>query len=215
MPVGRSQFAVDAAELGEWMVRLRDRRSLRAVVIQLEKTPHPLSKSTLHRYETGQTLPPIQYAEVLDDVYLAKGWLMLSIRRLWRAKWDPWAVDWPERYHSGSWPAEFSGVVWMKVLSADHNSSVKVAIDLEWGPWGQIIHCTVPPQGVVLLTGKARDLDGVSRTLNLFSDQAVFILFGAGSGDLDSEVVVDIRRGWEFRNPGAENSEHQHGPAHE
>jgi len=205
-------FAEDERELGAWMKRCRGRRSLRAIEGELKGTEFPLTKSTLNRYEHGKQLPSVRYADVLDQVYAAEGWLLLSIHRLWRSRWDPWADEWPQRYHSFSWPADYRGMVWMKVLPTDREEQVHVSIDLEWGPWGRVVECVLPPTGIVLRTGKAQDRDGISRPLNFSADQKVFVLFGAGEEDLAGESVLDIHRGWEIRNRDASPGERWHGP---
>jgi hypothetical protein len=86
------------------------------------------------------------------------------------------------------------------------------AINIEWAPWSRKVELILLESGSVLLTGKAVDLDGVSRTLNLTSSRAVFALFGAGDR-LEGEAVIDIRRGWVIANLSAADSEFEHGPS--
>ncbi|WP_155918435.1 hypothetical protein [Marmoricola sp. URHB0036] len=71
--------------------------------------------------------------------------------------------------------------------------------------------CLLGEDGVVLATGKAADIDGISRTCNVTCDPASFTLFGAGEV-LDGETTLDIHRGWEKVNPSANETEFDTGP---
>lgn len=161
-----------------------------------------LTKSTLSRYETG-TLPPLDYAQHLDQLYDADGWIDMGLRTLWRPQWKPWEMPdaWPQRMHFMSWPADFSGLVWIKLIPAATTlPDTAHTVMLDWGPWARSVRAELPEHGVVLATGKAADPDGISRTLNLTSDLPIHILFGAGQV-LEGESVIDIREGWSLAHP--------------
>jgi hypothetical protein len=172
-----------------------------------------ISKSQLARYEAGDTLLSLELADQLDELYEAKGWVQMALRSLWRSKWDPWAGDRisASRFHAGAWPARFGGIVWIKLGPQTSLGERRVALKLEWGPWGRTLECPLTDRGIVLMTGKAIDADGISRTLNLTSSEPVYALFGAGD-DLGRDDVIDIRRGWEIVTPGAAPGESDHGP---
>ncbi|SIS18554.1 hypothetical protein [Williamsia sterculiae] len=161
-----------------------------------------LSKSTLNRYENG-TLPPLELAEHLDQLYEADGWIDVGLRTLWRPKWDPWEREdsWPQRYHFARWPARFSGLVWIKVVPAATSINEDHSLMLAWGPWNRTVELpTLGPTGVLLTTGKAKDPDGISRTLNFVCDKQTHVLFGAGE-DFGGENVLDIHEGWTLARP--------------
>lgn len=161
-----------------------------------------LSRSTLGRYENGM-LPPLELAEHLDQLYESDGWIDLGLRTLWRPRWDPWKREesWPQRHHFTRWPARFSGLVWMKVVPAAVSVHEDHTLALAWGPWDRIVNLpALSREGVLLTTGKARDPDGVSRTLNLVCDKKAHILFGAGE-DFEAENVLDIHEGWILARP--------------
>lgn len=156
-----------------------------------------LSKSQLHRYEIGETLPNLNVAQHLDRLYDADGWVEMALRSLWRPAWTPWRDEHrpPRRLHAGSWPAGYGGPVWVKVLPHPETLRCEHVIVLEWGPWKREVRWTPDDIGLVLVTGKAPDADGVSRTCNVSVNYPVFVLFGAGD-ELSGEVVRDIRSGW-------------------
>ena len=116
--MARSYAPNDAQELGASMAALRGRVSLRKLEARQVSGPGllVLSKTTLHRYERGEVLPPLNYAAHLDDLYNAEGWLEMSISSLWRPRWNPWTEDHgtASRLHAGRWPAPQQGPVWVK-----------------------------------------------------------------------------------------------------
>lgn len=155
-----------------------------------------LSRSRLSRFENG-SLPPLELADHLDQLYEAEGWLKLALSSLWRSAWRPWETssEWPLTMHFASWPANFSGLVWAKVVPCPDERGELHQLHINWGPWVRKVEVVLHQAGVVLVTGKARDLDGVSRTLNLTCNKKVHVLFGCGE-DLEGEELVDIRQGW-------------------
>jgi hypothetical protein len=200
----------------EFGLGLRALRSVGVRRLAARQKPAPgalvLSKSQLDRYERG-ALPPLQYARHLDTLYEAEGWVEMSIRSLWRPRWNPWTDDHgtARRIHAGRWPAQYGGLVWIKVKPQPEWVSHEHVIELEWGPWQRRITCVLEADGAVLATGKATDDDGISRTCNLTSEPALYALYGAGEY-LSGETVLDVRRGWSMANPDAGPTESQYGP---
>lgn len=157
------------------------------------------SKNSLSRLERGEVRPSVSSADYLDELYDGRGWVALAIRSRWRNDWDPWALDNAAlaTIHAIGWPALYSGAVWIKIRPAAQDVGTAHVFDLEWGPWMRRVETIVPEAGVVLLTGKMQDRDGISRTCNITSDKRVFVLYGGGAEFGDEEpYVVDIRRGW-------------------
>ena len=204
----------DAADLGAGLRALRGKASLRRLAARQPPGPGAtvLGKSTLARYEAGD-LPPLEYAEHLDQLYEGKGWVEMSIRSLWRPRWNPWLEDHgvARKYHAGRWPAEYGGAVWIKLKPQPEFVSRQHEIELEWGPWGRRVTRELPRDGFVLLTGKAVDDDGISRVCNTTVKPPCYALYGAGE-DLEGEEILDVRRGWSKANRYAEPEEYRYGP---
>jgi transcriptional regulator with XRE-family HTH domain len=163
-----------------------------------------LSRSTLSRYESGRVLPPLEYGPHLDRLYRASGWIDMSIRTLWQAEWDPWhsPSQWPERNFYFSWPASYSGDVWIEVAPIPAEVGMATNLVLNWGPWERRVDIVLPAAGAVLQTGKAADADGISRTLNLQGDRPFYALSGAGTkGSPRGGCTLDIREGWRLTRP--------------
>ena len=198
---GATALPLDRFAFGARLAALRGRRGLRALAADQLEDPHfhlTISKSQLDRYEKGELLPPLQHARHLDLLYGGEGWVEVALRSLWRSDWNPWTADeaMPSRIHAVAWPAQLSGVVWLKIKPiAGADTEPEHVIEIEWGPWCRSLEVSLPTSGVLLITGKAADDDGVAKTLNLTSTHRLFLLHGAGD-DFDTESVIDIRRGW-------------------
>jgi transcriptional regulator with XRE-family HTH domain len=198
--MGRSRpaaLARDRLELGKQMKAIRGKTGLRKFEEAQDAGSAGLviSRSQLSRYEQGKVLAPLKYAEHLDHLYDAGGWVDLSLKNLWRPRWNPWADEFPALHHYGLWPALHHGLVWVKVKPTAENIDCMHALTLEWGPWGHSVTAVLPAEGIVLVTGKAVDDEGTNSALELVADRNVFALFGAGE-DLDGEITIDIHRGW-------------------
>ena len=208
--VGATGLPRTPEELGARLRRLRGRRSLRSLVDVQNTDPRfsmTLTKSQFQRYESGETLPPLQYAEDLDRLYDAAGWVDVALRSLWRSRWDPWAFDnaGPSRFHAALWPPQLAGTVWLKVKPTAQDADTVHLIEIEWGSWMRTVETLITAQGVLLITGKAANEDGIAHTCNIAIDKRVFVLHGAGN-DFDEEVTVDIHRNW--RPMPRENDDH-------
>ncbi|SIS19308.1 hypothetical protein [Microbacterium sp. RURRCA19A] len=158
-----------------------------------------LSKSQLQRYETGQLLPPLKYADHLDALYEADGWVKLSLSALHAATWDPWAEGHaPARLeHAHEWPASYRGPVWVAVWPLPEHVGRKHPLTLDWGAWSAALTLTLGAQGRALTTGKSADPSGVPVTFNLESDLPVFTLSGAGPAP-SGFLVTRIHRKWRY-----------------
>lgn len=183
-------------DLGAGMRLLRGKVSLRAL-----EAASGFSRSQLSAFENGHRLPQLTYADELDRLYGGTGWVALAVRSLNRGRWDPWKSDRaPSREHAFSWHASYEGMVWVKIKPTPEHVMLPHVLTSEWGWWHRVDKLPIPASGVVLMTGKATDHDGVSRTYNLTAEPPVFAL--AGFGDkLDGENVHDIRHGWRLVNP--------------
>lgn len=157
--------------------------------------PDPIPRSTLSRYENGDSLPPLEYHARLDALYGGTGWVSLAVRSLRRGGWDPWADDdgFRARSHAGLWPAEYQGDVWVKVKPASMVETLPHRFSLSWGPHRCEVSCLLGRDGVLFVTGKGRD--EVAVPLNLTCDREVFVLFGAGDR-VEGDEVIDIRHDW-------------------
>lgn len=191
-----------AEEFAQALRRLR-RVGLRTLVARQEEDPGAfeivLSRTQLSRYETGQLLPPVRHARHLDRLYEADGWLEMRLQNLWRPDWDPWTESdlVPQTYHAVEWPWRYAGLVWIKLIPARVGESVRT-IELQWGHWVFRRELELARDGLVLTTGKARDVDGISVICNIASEEPVFVLHGTGT-DLSGEKVLDIRQMWSKR----------------
>jgi hypothetical protein len=166
----------------------------------------------LGRYENGESLPPLDEAYQLDEAYGAGGWLMYALAHLWQRKWNPWADEWPSMTHAHRWPPQYEGAVWIDLRPSSGNVGEVHHLHLRWGPWERFVDVALPEAGIVLMTGKAQDDDGIARTLNLDVDRRLYVLWGAGDVDLTDPRALDIRTGWtRVEAPGPEDS---HGPLH-
>lgn len=198
---GASHLPSDAAELGEGLRKLRTLglKKLADSQVRGPGLPPPLSKSTLHRYEQGKLLPPLEHAKRLDQLYSGDGWVEVSLRSLWRSSWDPWASPdgGTSMFHSVEWPARYSGVVWMKLKPTKTDVDQLHRFHLAWGAWIRDVELRLPAAGVLLLTGKAIDYDDVARTCNVTANRRVYLLHGAGD-QLHGETIIDIRQGWQL-----------------
>lgn len=186
-------------ELGAGMAALRGTLSYRDLEAMQVRGPGALvlTDSSLHRYESGATHPPLKYAEHLDGLYAANRWIALGIGSLWRAAWRPWSrakAAPPAPFHVHSWPAGYSGWVWVKVVASRREIGMPHELRLSWGDWRFRAELALGTNGVLFKTGKARDSDGVAVSCHLESSRPVFALFGAG--EVVTADALDIRSKW-------------------
>jgi hypothetical protein len=66
---------------------------------------------------------------------------------------------------------------------------------LSWGPWRRTVEVDLKREGLLLVTGKARDPGDVEVILHLSSDRPVYAVFGAGEMP-EHKPQLDIRKGW-------------------
>jgi len=57
----------------------------------------------------------------------------MSIRALWRAQWNPWERDHgtAKRIHAGRWPAQYGGLVWIKLKPQPDSVGQEHTIELD------------------------------------------------------------------------------------
>lgn len=188
----QDSFPTSYEELGVALQKLRGKgRSLRDISLKTH-----LSKSTLHRYESGLTPIPVENAVLLDKAYDSGGWIEAAINVLGRGMWKPWRKESPKRVHAHRWPAKCQGLVWVVVKPAANRVGEQHELVLRWGPWRSVVTTVLPEEGVALTTGKDVDADGVAVTLNLDCDPPAYALFGIGE-DLDGVRILDIRQQWD------------------
>lgn len=136
----------------------------------------------------------MRYAASLDDALSAQGWVSTSVARLRQPTWAPWVDQVSARVFAHRWPAAYNGTVWTHVVPVPQNVSTPHVIRLAWGGWHRDLTVELDRVGLLLLTGKAKDEDGVSVTFHLDCDDPVYVVFGAG--EVPGQPQLDIRDGW-------------------
>lgn len=189
------------SEFGQQLRALRGKQSLREFEIRQERArPRGvvISRSQLSRYELATAKPALDLAAHVDWLYGARGWVEVAVKSLHHDSWDPWKASTgkPTRLHTLGWPAQLSGIVWLKVVPCSQFVGMDHAVSLEWGPWTHRVVSTLDDCGVTLFTGKAIDVDGVSVPMNVELDRPCFVMSGAGDPPLKDGRWLDLRRGW-------------------
>lgn len=194
----------------EFGQRLRSFRNHRNMTLrdlancELNQGKQQLSRSQLGRYEQGKTLPKLSYAEYLDRLYHADGWIEIELANLWSRLWDPWlASDHPpKRMYFNRWPKAYSGWVWIQLKPTAQSVDQLHHIDLSWGPWQASVDQPLSKEGLFLTTGKAEtpEEQGKSTTMDVECDQPTFVLFGSGE-PYGGANVLDIRKYWKETRP--------------
>lgn len=171
--------------------QLRGQRSLREVA-----TESFITKSSLHRYETGASQIPIKIAKCLDKAYQAEGWIEAAVAAIGKGRWEPWSTERTDRLFSHRWPAKYEGPVWVAVRPIPEHSGRVHQLHLTWGPWSTSVAAKVPgTPGLTLTTGKAGEEEAV--VISLRTDLNVYALFGVGDDVGDSSYVINVRDRWE------------------
>lgn len=184
-----------AEELGKALRNLRGDRGLRQLAASQPSTGIVLSKSSLARFEAGQR-PSLQYADHLSKLYGGDGWVEVAIRNLWISDWDPWSEEMPSVDHVISWPASYSGMVWILIYPNPYNVNISHLIQIRWGPWRCRVEAPLSNKGILLTTGKSQELVAVSCHIN--TSHPTHLLHGVNA-TLDSDTpVLDISQNWEF-----------------
>lgn len=190
------------SEFGQALRRLRTVgiRSLAARQQTLCNDDLVLSKSQLERYEQGLLLPRLNYATHLDALYQSNGWIELALAHLWLPNWNPWddELAFPALHDTTSWPANYHGIVWIKLLPIMANTGRPHKVTLDWGPWTFSQEYTLNHTGLVIVTGKAADESGTSVPCNIFTTPRTFVLSGLDEPTRTGSIV-DIRQLWRRR----------------
>ncbi|WP_420820443.1 helix-turn-helix domain-containing protein [Schaalia canis] len=172
------------------MRRLRGARGLRELAGSEACRTVGLSKSSLSRYERGLR-PPLRYAQLISDLYGGDGWLELAIRSLWMSDWDPWASEFPESAHVLTWPASYSGRVWIHIRPNPNAVNESHSLRIDWGPWSISINKVIPEAGILLSTGKGKDVE-VPVPCLIEASFPIYVLHGIGFPN----DAADISREW-------------------
>lgn len=180
-------------ELGVALRRLRGSLGYRALAARQAPFGIVVSKTSLARYEAGQR-PPLGLAEHLSELYGGQGWVEIAIRGLWVSDWNPWATESSDHVHVVSWPAAYSGVVWVFVRPNPLAVSREHRIHLQWGHWDCELDIVLPAHGAVFTTGKSVDaMESVGCMVT--ADRPIYLLHGAGTNNLPADCL-DISRMW-------------------
>jgi hypothetical protein len=100
----------------------------------------------------------------------------------------------PHSEHFHTWPTTHNGKVWIRILPTAENSGRSHEVKLLWGPWRRHVNEIVSPMGLTLATSKAAEERAVPCQVQVIPGGRVLF----GTGDLPSDVVLDIEDGWTF-----------------
>lgn len=192
-------------EFGQRLRSFRNHRnmSLRDLAkSEVNQGKQQLSRAQLSRYEQGQTLPNLAYAEHLDRLYQADGWIEIELANLWSRLWDPWIANDqpPKRVYFNRWSKSYSGWVWIQLKPTAQSVDQLHHIELSWGPWKASVDQPLPKEGLFLTTGKAEDSEddqADSVTMNVECDRPAFVLFGSGDPH-EGANILNIYKDWEL-----------------
>jgi formylglycine-generating enzyme required for sulfatase activity len=98
----------------------------------------------------------------------------------------------PHGLHIHTWPAAYSGKVWIRILPTGETAGKNHDIKLRWGPWRMDINEPVGDSGLALSTSKGADDSSTPCQVQVIP--AARVLFGVG--DALNGDVLDIGAGW-------------------
>lgn len=98
----------------------------------------------------------------------------------------------PRGLHFHTWPAEYSGKVWIQMIPTAKTVGENHEIELRWGPWRRYVNEPVGEDGLILMTSKAAEVSPAPLQLQVIP--AARALFGAGQAP--SGEKLDIEVGW-------------------
>ena len=97
-----------------------------------------------------------------------------------------------------AYPAEYSGIVWTKVIAKPENSQEKHQLTIEWGPWFYACNLMFDRETYVyLIYGKADNRTSIPIILNV--SPPCHIVFG--KGDINDAHCLNINQGWVWKGP--------------
>lgn len=95
-----------------------------------------------------------------------------------------------------AYPAEYSGIVWTKVIAKPENSQEKHKLSIEWGPWFYSCILTFDTEAYAYLVyGKSDNKMAIPIIFKVSPPCNVTF----GRGDNNDEHCLDINRGWEWK----------------
>ena len=143
-----------------------------------------VSKSTLHRWESGAAVP-LSWAAPLDQTFGTAGWLLYAANRLHVDDWCPAAdTDDARVSHTHRWPAVYSGVVWVVLKLAvvpPRSASAGLSVTLSRGGHDLASQRFRGLERVVVCIRKTAQNDGVAAPMTVRTSVPTFALFGAGA----------------------------------
>ena len=137
-----------------------------------------VSKSALHRYESGGPLP-VEVARLVDRAFTLDGWCEAAATRLAAPGWRPRLNEFPGLVHQHRWEPSFAGTVWVLLRPTEISRTHEVQCAFSWGPWRAVTSITVPDAGVYVFTGKDLDV-GQAPLCTLTTSLPVYAYWGAG-----------------------------------
>lgn len=187
----------DWSELGVQLSRFRHRADLS---LAAAATAVGRSAASLHRYEAGSHHLPAEVAVAMDAAYGTKGWIVAASGDLRFSNWVWHPRGTPRARWLHQWDASYDDQVWIGLIPAAGRAGRDHRGRLDWGAWTREVGVALPRDGVVLVTGKAEDLDRPASTLELTITPGVMAFFGVGEPTNSSAQVIDIRIGWRRRD---------------
>lgn len=178
-------------KFGQQLRELRGARSLRDV----ERAVAGVSRSELQRVERGVKVPAVEFLERLGDYYGVGAALVEERDQHLAGQWHPSRTQSHRYAHRlvHSFPAAYSGEVWVKVTPSPTGRDQDHNLTLKWGPWERTLDIPVlGPDGAVLVFAKGDD--GLSVPVRAEVNPVATLVFGVGSPP--SGPMTDINPGW-------------------
>lgn len=185
-------------KLAAGLKNLRGKKSLQLLADESEKYEHPFSTSTLHRYESGNYLPKLQDAEIIDSLYNAHGWAAQMIRLEYAPTYNPWNDKLAEgkKSYLYSWPPEYNGLVSVHIWPLEYDINTEHQLKFTWGPWHYNTNVILDESGIAFISGQAQSPDNASLHLEISCNKYIFALFALGDADHGNTEQRDIRKSW-------------------
>lgn len=178
---------MQSVELGAHIRRLREGKGLSLVAAGRRAA---ISKSTLHRTETGgRAVTPDEVASLETALGLGGG-LAVEFHRLALDEAVRNLQPGPLWVHA--YPAGWAGTVWVHIRPRARSRQVRASI--LWGSWSRVVTSPVPEGVLTLVFGKGSD--GQSVPLSMTVDPDCTVIFGFGPPISDG--VLDVNDEWTY-----------------